>query len=191
MVTAQAGCFIDRARIDTTKKGIAFGADDKEGARLRQAIKPHEIEKTAIHDGEAARLRRNHVKHVDFMHFAVRNMDERRDITAQVDLRVHLHGSLGGAEMRPWKELERQVDRGRVERVDRVGEFNTEVIVSIETTCLGNQGIGEVAINAPVALLVGVGKIAAGDMAANSKMIKFCILCAQTDFKVAQALTER
>src|SRR5665811_1959204 len=131
------------------------------------------------------------VKHVHLMHFAVGNMDKRRDVAAQVDLRVHLYGGFGGAKMRPREHLERQVDGRRVESVHGVIKINAEGIFRIEPPCFNDQGVREIAINAPVALLVGIGQIAACDVPANTEMIEFGLLRAQTDFDVAQALTKR
>ena len=51
-----------------------------------------------------------------------------------------------------------------------------------------DEGIGEVGIQAPVALLVGVGKGVAGDAAAQAQVVEFVPVCAQGDFDIAQAL---
>src|SRR5450756_1089139 len=66
-----------------------------------------------------------------------------------------------------------------------------EGMLRIEPPCFNDQGVREIAINAPVALLVGIGQIAACDVPANTEMIEFGLLRAQTDFDVAQALTKR
>ena len=70
-------------------------------------------------------------------------------------------------------------------------KINAEGIFRIEPPCFNDQGVREIAINAPVALLVGIGQIAACDVPANTEMIEFGLLRAQTDFDVAQALTKR
>jgi hypothetical protein len=66
------------------------------------------------------------------MHFAVGNVNERGDVAAQINLGVHLHRSLGGAEMRPRKDAQRKIDGRRVERIDRVGEINPEILISVK-----------------------------------------------------------
>src|SRR5450830_183679 len=67
-------------------------------------------------------------------------MDKRRDVAAQVDLRVHLYGGFGGAKMRPREHLERQVDGRRVESVHGVIKINAEGIFRIEPPCFNDQG---------------------------------------------------
>ena len=49
------------------------------------------------------------------------------------------------------------------------------------------QGLGKVGVDAPVALLVGVGQGAAGHGAAQAHMIEFVAVGAQAGFDIAQA----
>jgi hypothetical protein len=62
---------------------------------------------------------------VNVVQLAIRNVDEARDVAAQVQQRVHLDRRLGCAEMRPRKDRQTKVDRRRIERIDRVGEVET------------------------------------------------------------------
>ena len=80
-----------------------FWPDDEESACLCQAIETCKIEEPTIHDREATGLRRHQIEHVHFMHFTVRNMDKRRNVSTQIDLRVHLHSSFGGTKVSPRK----------------------------------------------------------------------------------------
>ena len=47
------------------------------------------------------------VAYVHLMHFAVGNVDKRANVTAQINLRVHLHGSFGLAQTCPRKHFAR------------------------------------------------------------------------------------
>src|ERR1019366_10580990 len=76
LIATQTRRFIDRARINALEKSVAFWAYDEESACLRQPIQPRKIEEPAIHDGEAAGLRRHQVEYVHFVHFTVRNVDK-------------------------------------------------------------------------------------------------------------------
>lgn len=62
------------------------------------------------------------------------------------------------------------------------------VVPGIQGTGQADEGLGEVGIQAPVALLVGVGEGIAGDAAAQSHMIEFILVCPQADLDIAQAL---
>jgi hypothetical protein len=45
---------------------------------------------------------------------------------------VHLHRRLGGSKRRPRKQRERQIDRGRVQRVGRVGQIDAKRLVDVQ-----------------------------------------------------------
>src|ERR1700748_3206878 len=87
-----------------------------------QHVEPGEIDIAAIHDVDRARLGKQQVERVNVVQFAVRDVDEARDVAAQVQQRVHLDRRLGRAEMRPRKDRQTKVDGRRIERIDRVGE---------------------------------------------------------------------
>ena len=75
--------------------------------------------------------------------------------------------------MRPRKDLQRQINRRCVERVDGILQINAERIARIKTSRLDDQRIGKIAINPPITFLVRIGQIAPRDVTANAKMIEF------------------
>jgi hypothetical protein len=99
---------------------IGFGARDKEGARLVQRMQTGEVDIPAIHHADRAGFREQHVKRVNIVQLAVRDVNETRDIAAQIEQRMHLHGGLGGPEMRPGEPRQAQVDGRGIQRVDAV-----------------------------------------------------------------------
>ena len=101
---------------------IRFGARDEERAGQMQTVKPAEIDVAAIHDIDGASLRKEQIERMDVVELAVGYMDETRDISAQIQQRVHLHRCLGRAEMRPRKQRQAKIDGRRIERVDSIGE---------------------------------------------------------------------
>src|SRR5258708_32939635 len=106
----------------------------KNGSGEMQHMEAGEIDIAPIHDVDCAGLREQHVERVNVVQLAIRNVDEARDITAQVQQRVHLDrrpllspgAGFGHAEMRPRKDRQTKVDGRRVERIDRVGEVETQ-----------------------------------------------------------------
>ena len=90
-------------------------------------------------------------------------MDEAWDITAQVQQRVHLDrrpllspgAGFGRAEMRPRKDRQTKIDGRRVERIDRIGEVETQSLVDVQSPRLADQSLR---VNTPVARLVGIGQ---------------------------------
>jgi hypothetical protein len=85
-------------------------------------------------------------------------MDEFRDVATQVEQGVELDGTLGTAEFRPWEQGKAQVYGTGIQRVDRVVQFDAEVVVGIQASRLGDQHLGEFGIDAPVPVFVGVGQ---------------------------------
>ena len=79
---------------------------------------------------------------------------------------MYFYRAFGAPKVRPGKHGQTQVDSRGVERIDRVVEFDTEVVVEIEAACGVYQGLGKVGVDTPVALFVGVGQGAAGHSAA-------------------------
>jgi hypothetical protein len=64
------------------------------------------------------------------------------------------------------------------------------VVVSSAYTVFDDQGVGKIAIDLPIAFLVGVGQIAARHMTANAEMVKFGLVRAQTNLDVTETLAE-
>ena len=114
-------------------------------------------------------------------------MDKRGDIALQVQQGMEFDGGLGVSEGHPGKHGQAQVDGGGVEGVDGVIECQSQVVFGIQGPGQADEGLGEVGIQAPVALLVGVGEGIAGHAAAQSHMIEFVLVRPQADFDVAQA----
>src|SRR5882757_1792016 len=104
-----------------------------------QRVKAREIDVAAIHDVDRARFGEQQIEGVNVVQLAVRDVDEARDIAAQIEQGVHLHRRLGGAKVRPWKQRQAQVDGSGVQSVDRVGQLQTQALVGIKLPRLGNQ----------------------------------------------------
>jgi hypothetical protein len=92
-------------------------------------------------------------------------------------------------ERRPWKQRQAEIDGGGIKRVDGVCEIDAEAVVRVQAPGGGDQGLGEVGVDAPVASLVGVGQCVARHLAADAHVIELGLLGAQADFDVAQTFT--
>jgi hypothetical protein len=94
-------------------------------------------------------------------------MYDRGNVPAQIEQRVHLDGAVlqPRPKRRPGKQRETEANGGGIERVDRGvderGEFGLwpEGGIDIERPNLGDKLVGEVVIDTPVAVLVGVGAL--------------------------------
>ena len=138
---------------------VRFGAGDEEGSGQVQHMEPGEIDIAPIHDVDRARLREQQVERVNVVQLATRNVDEARDVAAEIQQRVHLDRRLGRAEMRPRKDRQTKVDGRRIERIDGVGEVETQILVDVQPSRLGDQSLGQLRVNAPIAPLLASASV--------------------------------
>ena len=122
------------------------------------------------------------------MQLAVGDVDEGRDVAAQVDQRVQFDRRLGRPEGCPRKQRQTQIDGRGIERVDGVLEVHAEGFVEVEPARDANQVLRELGVDAPVARFVGVGQRAARHRSANPKVIELGRLRTQAGLDVAQTL---
>ena len=118
---------VARCRVDPSQVGIRFGAGDKECAGFVKAEESLEIQIGAIHHIDCRRLRNHQIKPIEVVQFAVGNMYNCRDISPQVQQRVHLGRCLGAPKRRPWKQRQAEVDGGRVQGIYRVRQIQSQV----------------------------------------------------------------
>jgi hypothetical protein len=104
--------------------------------------------------------------------------------------RMQLDRDLRRAKWRPWKQRQTQIDGGGVQRIDRVVQFQAQGFRGIQFPCNTNQRLSELAVHAPVAALVGIGQIAAREVAAQSQMIRLGRVRFETRLDVPQALAK-
>src|SRR5664280_155380 len=104
LVGNDAGLPIDRRGVDAVGIQVRFGASDEEGTSLMQYIKAYEVDVAAIHDVDGARFGEQQIEGMNVVQLAVRDVNEARDVAAQIEQRVHLHRCLGGPKVRPWKQ---------------------------------------------------------------------------------------
>lgn len=152
-----------------------------------QDMEPGEVDIAPIHDVETAGLEGDPVENVHVVELAIGDMDEGRNVAPQVEQRMKLDRPFVFAKARPWKERQAQIDGGRIERIDRMHQFQAEAVLGIEFVRCLDQAEGEILINAPVAVLVGVGQRALGNAAAYAQMVELGGMRAQTGLDVAQA----
>ena len=122
------------------------------------------------------------------MHDGRRDHHLRRDAAAQVQQGVQLDGGLGPAELGPGEQGQAQVDGGGIQGIGGVVEGDAEVVVQEQRPGEANQLVGQLLVDAPVPVLVGLGQGVAGDVTANAQMVQLAAGRAQAQFDVAQAL---
>jgi hypothetical protein len=152
---------------------------------------PGEVHIAPIEDIESARLWKEIVQDPHIVRFSICHLDKRGDRTPQVEKRMELDGPLARAEKSPGKKGQAKVDRGGIESVDGVHEFQTKILVGIKSTSFGDKDLSKVGVDAPVARFVGVGQVVPGNMSADPHVIEAIPHRSQTGFDVAETLSIR
>ncbi len=168
---------------------VRFGAGDEERSGQMQPMKSAEINIATIHDVDGACLREQQIERVNVVELAVGNMDEARDIAAQVQQRVHLHRGLGCAEMRPRKDRQTKIDRRRIECIDRAGEVEPQILVEVQLPGLDDQSLSQLRVDPPIACLIGIGQRRAAHRIAKAHGIKLRCLHREAHLDIAQTLS--
>ena len=167
LFAAQSGCLVDRMRIAPPPLEIGLSTSEKEASCLIENIEPGEVVIAPIHDIEAACLEDHLIEDIDIVQLAVRNMDEGRNISLQIEERMQLDCTFVFAKTSLGNGRQTQIDGCRIEGIDRLFQLQAKAVSAIQLARRLDQTEGEVLVNAPVAGLVGVGQSNAGDSAAN------------------------
>ena len=172
LVADQVRGSIDGPRRQAAAAKIRFGANDEEGLALMDGVEAGEVEIASIEEIEAAGLGNEVIQNPDIVDFSLCNLDKRRDGAPQIHQRMKLDGGLAFAEDGPRKKGKAEVDRGGVESVDGLLQFQAEIIVGIESAGLMNKNLGEVGVNPPIAGFISVGQGVSRDVAADAHVIE-------------------
>ena len=137
---------------------LCFGRVTKRRFCLVQAIQACEVQVAAIHHVGGSRLKAEFVKAPHVTHPPSGEVNEARDIAAQIEECVQFECRLRLAKVRPREQRQTQINGARIEGVGAAGQLDTEGLIDVERTCLINQTLRELGKDAPVAPLVGVSK---------------------------------
>ena len=186
LVADHARGAVGLGRIHAPRIHAALGARHEERTGLMHREEPCEVQIAAIHHIEGTRFDGQNIEHIDVAHLAVADVDERRNVAAQVQQRVHLHGRLGRAKRRPVEQTQAQVDRRRVQRVDRRIDIESGRFGGIEFAGARNQAHRQRVIDAPVALIQCVRQRGARRYARQAHVKQLGLIGGQADLDVAQ-----
>jgi hypothetical protein len=138
-----------------------------------ESIKAIEIQIPTVDNIKSSWFEDQLIEDVDVVNFAMRDNNDRGNASSEVQEGVHFHSGFVGSEFGPREKRQTQIDGGGVQGVGRLIQFDTERIVGIKTTSLGNKDLGKVGIDTPIPDLIGMSQSVAGDVASKTYMIKF------------------
>jgi len=172
LVRGQVHGFIDGSRAESSRLKIRFGSGDEERPALMKSIEPGVVQISSVQDVERTRLERENVEDSNIVRFPFCYIDKGRDGASQVEEGMEFDGPFPFSKKSPRKKRQAQIDRGRIEGVDRILKIQSDVLAAIERPRLGDEDVSEVGIDPPVTHLVGMGQVVAGDRAADAHVIE-------------------
>ena len=175
LVALKARGFVDRLGIEPFELEVLFGPDDEEGRRTMDSVKTGKVRIAPIEDIDGACFDRKIVEDIDLVDFSVGNHDNRRNASPQIEERMQLYRTLPFAKQRPGEKRKTQIDRGGIQGVDGLIQFDSEGFSGVEASGFANEDMSEVGIDAPIADLVGMGKGVAGYLSANPQMVELLL----------------
>jgi len=183
---------VDSSRVNASSVHVGLGSCHKETARTVHLVKSLEIQIAAVHYVKGPSLDWHEVEHVDLVQLSVADVHKRWYSAAQVQKRVQFYGTFGFAKRRPFEQAQTQVDRGGVQRVNRVLQVQTnQVGIAVKFARSTNQQGCNVAPNAPVARLVRIGQSRSMNAVTKPHCIKFARVGAQRRFDIAKTFAPR
>ena len=178
---------IPRHRVMTGEAKIALGPRDEEGACQNDTSKPSKIHVAAIHHIEGSRFEEQVVEPVNICIAGSGDVDAGRDRASQIELGMHLDPSFGASKIGPREETQREIDGRGIQSVNRVLQFQSEILSGVEQTRLAHESFGEIFPESPVPLLVGIGQGGLGNSLSKTKMVEGFASGVETGGDIAQS----
>ena len=179
---------VDGVRVPADKLEVGLGPRDEEGPPCLESKEPAEIEVAAVQHVVCPRERDQHIEGLDVVQLAVGNVDNLRDVPAQIEQRVELDGPLGLTEPGPREERQTEIDRRRVEGVHRRCEVPPEGLGGIQRLGDRDEDLSEVGHDAPVPALVRIRQSAPRHAPPDAQVVQLRLQGAQTGLDVAETL---
>lgn len=172
LVGTHPGHLVDGLGIHATILQIRLGPCDEEGQTKRESMKTFEVEIPSNHHVIRSRFGNEFVENMHDVSLPVCDLDERGDVLPLILQGVEFEGGLSFAETCPRKKGKALADRRGVEGVHRVRQLHYERFVDVQALGGSNKDLGEVDVDAPVAILVGVAQGVPGDPSPDAHVIK-------------------
>ena len=170
---------------------IVFSPDNEAALALNQGIQTGKVHVAPVQHHYGARGQSQSVERFDVVNFSCGDGKHHRYGPTQVDHGVRLDRCFGRAKVGPWEQLETQIDGGRVHRIQRLFQAQSDIVVFVK--CDGQldqtlrQGFEEFA----AASFVGIGQGGSRNAVAQSDVVKLGFLRIEARNQVAQTFASR
>ena len=189
LVASDAVQIVHRTGAMPGESQVVFGASHKERAGLRDASETSKVDIGAIHDVEGARLVGDRIEPSHIVHTGRGDIDYRWYRSSQIELRMQLDSGFRRTKTRPTKKRQRQIDRRRVQGVNRLIQLDAQIFVRIQPTRLADQTHCQVPPQLPISLFVGIRKSRTGHRILEAHVIERFGSGVQARLDIAEAVS--
>ena len=158
LVGLDPGGFVHGPRVEAFEPEVAFGSDDIESRGLMNGIEAIEVQIPTVDDIEGSGFEDQLIEDMDVVNLAMRDNEERRNASPEIQEGMQLHGAFVSSELGPREKREAEIDRGGVQCISGLIQFDAKGIVGIKTSSTGNKNLGKVCIDPPIPYLVGMSQ---------------------------------
>lgn len=148
-----------------------MGAGDKENQSLRELVEAAVVDAGVVEKVKRPGPQQQFVQQVHVVHLVAGHLNSGRNVAAQIEQAVKFYDALAPPKLRPVEVRQARVDDCGIENVEGVFQFDGKRFVLIKRPGLVDQEMGEIGIDVPVVLLVGVGRGVARNIAPNAHVI--------------------
>jgi len=175
-------------RAQSPEVEVVFGPYHEETRSLMNSIQTSEVDIAAIHDIHSAGFDYEMIEDIDIVNASVSNDNHCGNTAPQIQKGMHLDRSLPFAEYCPREQGKTQIDCGGIQGIDCLIQFHAEAFVGIQSSCLPDEHLGEVGVDAPVPDLVGIGQGIAGNVPTDTHMVELVSRSSEACLDIPQAL---
>lgn len=116
---------------------------------------------------------------------------DRRNVPVQIQKGMEVYRALAFPEVGPREKRQTEIDAGRVQGINRLIQRDAEGIGGVKLSGFYDEDLGEIGINPPIPVLIGVGKGVLGELSMDARMIKSGPGCPQASLNVSQTFPIR
>ena len=95
-------------------------------------------------------------------------MEGIRNVAVQIQKRMKFYRSFSLPEFGPGEKRQAKIDGGRIQGVHCLIQLDAEGISCVKISRFYDENLGEIGVNPPIPILVGMGKSVAGNFPPDS-----------------------
>ena len=190
LITLQPCGSVDWGRGFSIKLQILFGSHDKSTTNLMHLIQSLEVYVRTIHDVNATGIDRNQIQDVHIMSSTIGYVNERWDRAFYVHKCMEFNSSLVLAKFSPRKQRQTQIDGGRIQGVDRLGNCVQIPVFYVKTKGLVDENHGQFMIDLPGTVGIGSRQGITSHIGSDAHMVTSLTEGIQRGGQISQTFTE-